>query len=126
MANVLIVEDDKDIADLLGELLADAGHRVRIARHGEEGLSELARGVPDVVLLDVEMPVLNGPEMAYQMFVHDCGLEAVPIVLLSGVVNLRSVAARVGTPYFLAKPYSPDAVLALCEKALLERKPPKL
>lgn len=63
--------------------------------------------------------------MAYQMFLRNCGLEAVPIVLLSGIVGLDRVAARVGTPYFLAKPYSPDAVISLCERALVERTAPR-
>jgi DNA-binding NtrC family response regulator len=125
MADVLIVDDDMDVADLLGELLVERGHLIRIARNGEEGLRALSPRAPDVVLLDIEMPVLDGPGMAYQMFLRNCGMEAVPIVLLSGIVALDRVAARVGTPYFLAKPYAPDAVISLCEKALAERTAPR-
>jgi DNA-binding NtrC family response regulator len=121
MADVLIVDDDVDVAELLGEAVASRGHHVRIAHDGEHGLRELAHRIPDVVLLDVEMPLLNGPGMAYQMFIHNCGLERVPIVLLSGIVGLREIAARVGTPYFLEKPYSVSAVLSMCERALVER-----
>jgi CheY-like chemotaxis protein len=124
MADLLIVDDDQDVAELLSDVLSARGHRVRIAQNGEEGLRELGSQVPDAVLLDIEMPVLDGPGMAYQMFVRDCGLEAIPIVLLSGAVGLERVAARVGTPYFLGKPYSLDAVLALCNKAVAERTPP--
>lgn len=124
MADLLIVDDDRDVAELLGEALAHHGYHVRIAHDGEDGLRELSIRLPDVVLLDVEMPVLDGPGMAYQMFVRDLGLEAIPIVLLSGIVDLECVAARVGTPYFLGKPYSLDAIRALCERALAERTPP--
>jgi FixJ family two-component response regulator len=80
--------------------------------------------MPDAVLLDVEMPILDGPGMAYQMFVRNCGLENIPIILLSGVVDLEQVAARVGTPYFLGKPYALGSVQALCDRALVERTPP--
>jgi twitching motility two-component system response regulator PilH len=121
MADVLIVDDDLDVAELLGEAVAFRGHRVRIAHDGEHGLRELAHQIPEVVLLDVEMPLLNGPGMAYQMFIQNCGLERIPIVLLSGIVGLTEIAARVGTPYFLEKPYSLDAVLSMCERALTER-----
>jgi DNA-binding NtrC family response regulator len=124
MADLLIVDDDMDVADLLGEALEHRGHHIRIARDGEEGLRELAIRIPDAVLLDVEMPVLDGPGMAYEMFIRDLGLESIPIVLLSGVVDLESVAARVGTPYFLGKPYSLNALFSLCERALAERTAP--
>lgn len=125
MADILIVDDDRDVAELLGELLDSRGHTVRIASNGEEGIRELSHRAPDVVLLDVEMPILDGPEMAYEMFVRDCGLDEIPVVLLSGIVGLDYVARRVGTPYFLAKPYSTDAVMSLCDKALIERIPPR-
>ncbi|HEX7842732.1 MAG TPA: response regulator [Kofleriaceae bacterium] len=121
---MLIVDDDLDVAELLGEALVHYGHQIRIAHDGEAGLRELSIRLPDVVLLDVEMPVLDGPGMAYQMFVRDCGLEAVPIVLLSGVVDLERVAARVGTPYYLGKPYSLSAIRSMCERALRERTAP--
>lgn len=124
MADLLIVDDDADIAELLGEALAHHGHHVRIARDGMEGLSELASRMPDAVLLDVEMPILDGPDMACQMFLRNCGLESIPIILLSGVVDLERIAARVGTPYFLGKPYALSAIRALCDRALAERTPP--
>ena len=124
MADLLIVDDDMDMAELLGEALAHRGHQIRIAYDGEGGLRELAIRMPDAVLLDVEMPILDGPGMACEMFIRNCGLEAIPIVLLSGVVDLERVAARVGTPYFLGKPYALGAVRALCDRALTERTPP--
>jgi FixJ family two-component response regulator len=77
-----------------------------------------------VVLLDVEMPMLTGPQMAFQMFLHDCGQEAIPIVLQSGVKDLTAVAAFVNTPYFLSKPFTVAEMLNLLGRALLERVAP--
>ena len=124
MARVLVVEDDPDIADTLQSLLEDAGHEVRVAQNGREGLDEVTRAMPELVLLDVEMPILTGPDMAYQMFVIDCGLDLIPIVLLSGVAGLHRVAEQVGTPYFQAKPFHIDALTAVVERALAERRAP--
>jgi len=125
MADVLIVDDDLDLAELLEEVLADHGHHIRRARNGEQGLQELEQHVPDAIVLDVEMPVLDGPAMAMKMWLHDRGLENVPIVLVSGAVGLRDIAAQVGTPYFLGKPYSVEQVTELCDRALTEHVAPK-
>jgi len=124
MASLLVVDDDVDLADLLAELLAQEGHEVRLARDGEDGLARLAERHPDVLLLDVEMPQLDGPGMAYRMVVHDCGMEEIPIVLVSGVADLREVARRVGTPYFVSKPFQMPTLLRVLNQALEERTPP--
>ncbi len=121
MADVLIIDDDIDSADVLAEMMRAEGHDVRIGYNGREGFRLARERTPQVALLDVEMPLLDGPGMAYQMLVHDMGLELVPVVLLSGVPNLREVAAQVGTPYFLAKPYRYHQLLALVARALSER-----
>jgi DNA-binding NtrC family response regulator len=124
MADLLIVDDDVETGDLLADLLRDEGHEVRVGRNGRDGLALVAERRPDVVLLDVEMPVLTGPEMSYAMFLRDMGLERIPIVLVSGVLDLRRVAASVGTPYFLSKPYDMPRLLGMLGKALAERCPP--
>jgi DNA-binding NtrC family response regulator len=121
MANLLIVDDDHSAGDLLAELMLAEGHTVRIARNGRDGLALLHAELPELVLLDVEMPVLTGPEMAYAMFLHDAGMEKIPVILLSGVLDLRGVAATVGTPYFLEKPYALDGLLGVMRRALAER-----
>lgn len=125
MADVLVVEDDPDVRWGLVELLRSEGHVVREAEDGQRGLERLAEGLPDVVILDVEMPRLTGPEMAYRMFVNNLGMENVPIVLVSGVAGLRDLAARVGTPYFLPKPFDMSPLLDMVAHALRERELPR-
>jgi DNA-binding NtrC family response regulator len=124
MANLLVVDDDRDIGDTLADVLSALGHQVRVGRHGREGLDLVQERVPDLVLLDVEMPVLTGPDMAWLLFLRNCGDEKIPIVLTSGVVGLDRVAEVVGTPYFLSKPYEVPAVVDLVERALQQRIPP--
>jgi DNA-binding NtrC family response regulator len=125
VADVLIVDDDIDSTAVLAEIMRAHGHDVRIGYNGEEGLRLAQARVPQVVLLDVEMPILGGPGMACEMLLRDMGLEKVPVVLLSGVSNLSEVAARVGTPYFLGKPYRPERLIALVSRALSERIAPR-
>ena len=125
MANVLIVDDDFDIAESLADLLQRAGHFVRMAATGEEGLRALrAAHLPDCVLLDVDMPVLSGPEMVHRMLLHDAGEEDVPVVLLSGRPDLPAIAKKIGTPYLLSKPADSQVLLDLLDRALRERTPP--
>ena len=124
MADLLVVDDDPDLAEILAGLLEAAGHTVRVGRDGEEGLRLVAERHPDLVLLDVEMPCLTGPEMSYRMFLHDVGEDKIPIVLASGVTNLAGVARDVGTPYFLAKPYGIDSVLRMVARVVEERRAP--
>jgi DNA-binding NtrC family response regulator len=125
VAELIVVDDDMDIGDMLAYILRREGHAVRVARNGAEGLVLLDKRLPDAVLLDVEMPVLTGPEMAMRMFLHNCGQEAIPIVLQSGVKDLRAVAALVRTPYFVAKPFTIDEMLTMLARALAERVAPR-
>jgi CheY-like chemotaxis protein len=127
MANVLVVDDNVHVARATERALTVAGHAVRTAATGLEGLRVLQeQPLPDCVVLDVEMPELSGPGMVYEMFRHDAGLETVPIVLVSGRGDVADVAARVGTPYYLSKGEShySQELLALVARALSERSAP--
>jgi DNA-binding NtrC family response regulator len=125
MAELLIVDDDLDVVWILEQVLMQAGYVVRVAYNGEEALRSLHERYPDLVILDVEMPVLDGPGLAYQMFVHNCGMENTPIVLLSGVFDIEAVARRVGTPYFLGKPFNPNDLMRMVRRALVEQAVPR-
>jgi CheY-like chemotaxis protein len=124
MADILIVEDDAELAATLAELLTLEGHTTRIALDGREGLQAMEEHLPDLILLDIEMPVLDGPGMAYAALVRDAGSELIPIILSSGYADLDAVATRVGTPYRIPKPCSLSALLKLVDRALTERQAP--
>jgi DNA-binding NtrC family response regulator len=125
MSRVLIVDDDAEIGWISEALLQIAGHTTAVAANGAEGFLKLTDFQPDVVLLDVEMPVLDGPGMIQQMLIEDCGRENIPVVLVSGVADLSALASQVGTPYFLEKPVSADQIQSVVNRALAERRPPR-
>src|ERR1700722_14574338 len=125
MAHLLLVDDDNDIVDAMGELLREEGHEVRTASTGAAGLLVLRSApLPDALILDVDMPVLGGPGMAHKMLLHDAGEEKVSIILMSGTENLREIAREMGTSYVLQKPASIHAFLTVLDRALHERRGP--
>lgn len=126
-SRLLIVDDDFDLVEILSNMLRAHGYFVRTARTGEEGLKVLrsSQQLPDALLLDVDMPVLGGPAMAHKMMLHEVGEERIPIVLWSGRSDLALLAAKMGTPYAIAKPVALDNLLAVLALALRERIAPK-
>jgi DNA-binding NtrC family response regulator len=125
MADVLVVDDNHEVVAPLILFLEYEGHKVRYADSGETGLTAIEERFPDLIFLDIEMPKLNGPEMAYRLIIEDCGRELIPIIILSGVDDLKEVAEKIGTPYFMAKPFGLKKLQALFERALKERQPPQ-
>jgi DNA-binding NtrC family response regulator len=125
VADILIVDDDDDVSEKIAAVLESRGHVARTAPNGEAGLGALAERLPDLVVLDVEMPALDGPGMSASMLAVDIGRERIPIVLSSGYADLSAIAARVGTPYAIGKPCSVELLMALVDRALRERIPPR-
>lgn len=120
MADLLIVDDDADLVEALTDVLTIEGYRLRDAPNGAEGLCRLSERLPDLVLLDVNMAVLDGPGMALQMSLHGQGWERIPILLMSAGVDLSEIARHLGIPHFLAKPFSLAQLTELLTRALAE------
>ena len=119
--NILIVDDDHDASHRLADILAATGHLTRVAGNGFEGLQAVASDPPDIILLDVEMPLLDGPEMVEALAVRRAGKAAIPIVLISASRHLERIARVVGTPHYLRKPFGIRQVISLVDEALNAR-----
>jgi len=117
-AHILLIDDDRDLAELLGEYLDAEGFRLSAAHSGEEGIQELGRGDYDLVLLDVMMPGIDGFETLKQIR----NTSAVPVLMLTakGEETDRVLGLELGADDYLAKPYSHRELLARI-KALLRR-----
>lgn len=125
VANLLVVDDDEDMIEAFQVVLEGLGHRARLAHNGKEGLARLAEEKPDVIVCDVEMPELTGPEMASEILQRDAGDEQIPIVLASGAANLDHTAAIMGAPYALAKLFTAGQLLGTLDRTLTERRSPQ-
>ena len=125
MAYIMLVEDDKDMRDLLETVIAMKGHEVSTAGDGVEALILMDLRFPQLVVTDVEMPRLDGPAMIYRMFIENLGRENIPTILISANVELPRIAEVVGTPYYLAKPFEIQSLTELIEVGLVEAQPPR-
>ena len=103
---LLIVEDDREIRELLSEVLADEGYRVREARHGREALDLLQDDraeLPSLILLDLMMPVLDGLEVLDALAASE-RLRRIPVIVATAAPEKavgRSFTAIVKKPYVI-------------------------
>ena len=119
---VLIVDDDEQLREFVRVNLEMDGYVVREAGSAEEGLAALEAQAPDLVLLDVMMPQVDGFEMLRKMQ-EQHGLGSVPVIMFSGKVDeeTASRAAREGAQAFIGKPFDPQALIESTKQLLSRR-----
>jgi two-component system NtrC family response regulator/two-component system nitrogen regulation response regulator GlnG len=117
MGRILIVDDDAGIQKAFQALLKTSGHEILSATSGEAGLEVLEREDPDLVLLDVWLPGMNGIE-TFQNIKARRAKTPVIIMTGSGTMNLAIEASKIGAYDFRLKPFDPGNMLELIEKAL--------
>ncbi len=119
-ANILVVDDEQDIRNLVCEILEDEGYSVTTAENGESARSAFARRVPDLVLLDIWMPDVDGISLLKEW--SDSGRLDCPVVMISGHGTLETAveATRLGARDFVEKPLSLAKLLATVKNALAE------
>src|SRR3954454_8172998 len=119
---VLVVEDDAEIAGALRRSLRIEGYEVRVAEDGEEALTESNLFEPDLVVLDLGLPRIDGLEVAKQLRVKG----DVPILMLPARDGVQDRVAGLdsGADDYLVKPFDREELLARL-RALLRRRPPR-
>jgi two-component system cell cycle response regulator DivK len=110
---ILVVEDHEDNRQILRDLLGSAGFEMIEAGDGEAALRMAAAEQPDLILMDVQLPVLDGYE-ATRRIKADPRLKAIPIIVVTSyALSGEEVRARrAGCDAYVAKPYSPRQLLA--------------
>ena len=93
MAKVLVIEDDEQNHILMDSVLTSMGHQTLHARNGQEGLELASTYHPDLILLDLRLPLLNGWEVA-SMLKNDQELYHIPIIAVSVLVNEARAFAK--------------------------------
>ena len=104
MRNVLVVDDDPSIRDLLAEELRYRGYSVIVARNGSEALDRLDMMTPDVIVLDLMMPVMDGWTFV-EHYRNQAGRRPVPIIAVSAEGDLPPGYEALGVTAFLRKPF---------------------
>jgi two-component system, OmpR family, alkaline phosphatase synthesis response regulator PhoP len=119
--NILIVEDEKDIADLQAFNLTRAGYFTKVVHSGEEALSVLSKFIPDLIVLDLMLPGLDGLEVCRRIR-NDKRFGSIPILMVTARSEDEEIVygLDIGADDYLTKPFSPKVLLARV-KAILRR-----
>ena len=114
--NILVVEDDRNICDLIHMYLVKEGFDVRIAGDGGKAIEEFQKQVPDLILLDIMLPVMDG----WSVCAHIREKAKTPIIMLTAKseVNDRITGLEMGADDYLVKPFGTSELLARIRTAI--------
>jgi DNA-binding response OmpR family regulator len=113
MAKILVADDDRDVRELIIFTLRFAGHEVLGVTNGEEAIQQAKLNLPDLILLDVRMPKMNGYE-ACRRIKADLVTTSIPVIFLSVRGEEAEVQAGInaGAVDYILKPIGPDQLAA--------------
>jgi PAS domain S-box-containing protein len=114
-ASVLVIDDDPDVRDFIAAALEDQGYRVRQAGDGRDGLAEVEREKPDLVIVDFVMPEMSGAEVARKIRAE---IPQQPILFVSGYSETEAVKRDAPDAPLLTKPFRADALSRAVRAAL--------
>jgi len=122
VASILVIEDDLAFRDLLRLHLRQAGHTVETAADPEEGLRSLIDTPPDLILLDLDLPYLNGFEVL-EALRSDPASQKIPVIIVTGHTeeNLHDRCRAIGIEGLLTKPFKGEHLIQAIAKALAAR-----
>ncbi|HEX4145978.1 MAG TPA: response regulator [Pirellulales bacterium] len=111
---IVVVEDNTEMREMLAELLSVCGHEVQVAATGREALAVIAATAPDVALVDIGLPDLDGCEVARRIRSEAVG-QGLQLVALTGHADEedRRLAMDAGFDHFLIKPVEPAQLMAV-------------
>lgn len=121
-ARILIVEDERDLAGLIADFVIAAGYQAQIIDDGARALAEIRRAVPDLVVLDIQLPGLDGTALCQAVR----GFSDVPIIMVTARVAEidRLLGLALGADDYVCKPFSPRELVARIQAILRRRTVP--
>jgi DNA-binding NtrC family response regulator len=125
MATILVVDDELGIRALLSEILSDEGHTIELAENATQARAVRERMRPDLVLLDIWMPDVDGVTLLKEW--GSAGLLTMPVIMMSGhgTIDTAVEATKFGAIAFLEKPITLQKLLRAVEQALVKTAPPR-
>jgi DNA-binding response OmpR family regulator len=122
LARVLVADDDPSVQRTLKAVLATEGHEVFLAEDGAHALIAAHEHVPDVILLDLIMPIVDGMS-ALRLLKTEERTANIPVIIITGRSEAQAVRLGydLGADMFLTKPFEPREVLDLVERVLIDR-----
>ena len=125
---ILLVEDDRLMADMYRFQLEREGYQVEVAFDGKQGLDVIRTGRPDLVLLDVRLPIIEGFEVLEHLQADPQAVRRIPVVILSNYGDSRMISRglELGARDYLVKSATTPSILAAKVKTLLPPLAPRL
>jgi two-component system cell cycle response regulator DivK len=122
MKHILVVEDQEDNRQILRDLLSNAGYEMTEAVDGQEALAEVAKQRPDLILMDIQLPVMDGYEATRRIRTSP-DLKSVPIIAVTSyaLAGDEGKALAAGCDAYVTKPFSPRQLLAKIREYLPDR-----
>ena len=116
---ILVVEDQEDNRQILRDLLGNAGYEMFEAENGADALTAVAAKRPDLILMDIQLPIMDGYE-ATRRLKADPATKSIPIIVVTSYAlsGDESKARSSGCDAYVTKPYSPRALLAKIKEFL--------
>ena len=113
LGRVLLVEDEQDVAELIRFNLRKEGYEVTVVGNGADGVRHAREGKPDVILLDIMVPQLNGWEVCRRLK-QDADTRRIPIIMVTGRVDEgdKVLGFELGADDYVSKPFSPRELVA--------------
>ena len=110
---ILVVEDQMDNRQILRDLLGNAGYQLVEAANGEEALAAVAKQRPDLILMDIQLPVMDGYEATRRIRANP-DFKSIPIIAVTSyaLAGDEAKALAAGCSAYVTKPYSPRHLLA--------------
>ena len=117
MKTIMVIDDEKDIRDSLEGVLKDEGYRVTVEENAERGLKSITRNTPDLILLDIWMPGMDGVETLKEIKKR---FDNLPVIMISGHATIDTAvkATKLGAYDFIEKPLSLDDLILSVAHAL--------
>ena len=121
MARVMVIDDEPDVVRLIVKVLSGRGHIVQIAREGADALARVKLEPPDVILVDSDLPKIDGAEVCRRLKTDDA-TRAIPIVMMtSAYIDIYDVGADGGPDAFVVRPFVREVLANVVERALFRR-----
>jgi DNA-binding response OmpR family regulator len=119
VGQILVVDDDKTLTRLIRASLEDSGYDVVVAHDGDAALGKLQQEHPDLIILDVVMPRLNGYSFLFEMRKVDVGAQT-PVIVLTCKEDMEDIFKVEGVREYLIKPFPQKTLVEMVRKHLEE------
>ena len=121
MARVLVIDDEPDVVRLIVKVLSGRGHVVQVARDGASALARVKHEPPDVILLDSDLPKIDGAEVCRRIKTDESTTQIPVVMMTSSYIDIYDVGADGGPEAFVVRPFVREVLANVVARVLFKR-----